>query len=143
MSNTTPQTPFAGSETALADALRACPSTTQPSRQREDLMTAIWTTVCTRRNRNVVPMGSAAPVSISSEYASTELLAVMDWLRRHEDEARALPPDQLYRTMRAVATLGMHGSGRAARADQLRGLTDVPAATPVRWAEIDEQQTAS
>jgi hypothetical protein len=142
MTRTTPQTSSVASESDLAEALRACPSTTEPSQQREDLMTAIWATVCTRRNRTVVPMGSAAPVGISSEYASAELLAVMDWLRRHEDEARTLAPDQLYRTMRAVATLGMHGSGRAARADQLRGLTDVPAATAVRWAEIDEERTA-
>ena len=88
-------------------------------------------------------MGSAAPVTISSDYASTEFLAVMDWLRLHEREAQALAPTELYRMMRAVATRGMNGSGRAARSDLLRGLADVPAGTPVRWADIDDERTAS
>ena len=131
------------SHLGLADTLAACASVAEPSQQREDLMMAIWSTVCTCGSRTVTPMGSVAPVAISSDYASTELLAVMDWLRLHEDEARALPPAQLYRTMRAVATLGMNGSGRAARADQLRGLVDVPAGTPVRWTEVDQERVAS
>jgi hypothetical protein len=105
-------------------------------------MMAIWSTVCTRTRRVAVPMGSSAPVTITPEDASTELLAVMEWLRLHEKEARHLGPDQLYRMMRAVATLGPNGSGRAARADQLRGITDVPTGTPLRWAELDDERTA-
>ena len=126
----------------LADALAACPPITESSPQRKELMMSIWSTVCTRTRRTVVPMGSAAPVTITPEDASTELIAVMDWLGLHEKEARGLKPDQLYRMMRAVATLGMNGSGRAARADQLRGLTDVPAGTTLRWAELDDERTA-
>lgn len=143
MTTTTSRTRTAAHDTDLADALAACPPITEPSPERQDLMMTIWTSVCTRRSRTVVPMGSAAPVTITSEHASTELLAVMDWLRLHEKEARDLAPDRLYRIMRAVATLGMNGSGRAARADQLRGLTDIPAGTPVRWAEADEERAAS
>lgn len=143
MTATTPLTPTAAYDAELAGALAACPPITEPSAQRDSLMLAIWSSVCTRRSRTVVPMGSAAPVTISSDYAATEFIAAMDWLRLHEEEARALPPGQLYRTMRAVATLGMNGSGRAARADQLRGLADVPAGTPVRWAEVDEERAAS
>lgn len=143
MTNTAVRTMTPAPHLGVADALAACRSVTEPSQEHEDLMMAIWSTVCTRRSRTVTPMGSVAPVAISSDYASTELIAVMDWLRLHEYEARALSPDRLYRTMRAVATMGMNGSGRAARADQLRGLVDVPAGTPVRWAEVDQDMVVS
>ena len=143
MTTTTSRTRTAAHDTDLADALAACPPITEPSPERQDLMMTIWTSVCTRRSRTVVPMGSTAPVTITRDDASTELLAVMDWLRLHEQEARDLAPDRLYRIMRAVATLGMNGSGRAVRADKLRGLTDIPAGTPIRWAEVDEERAAS
>lgn len=143
MTATTPLTKTAAYGTVLACALAACPSVTEPSAQRDHLMLAIWSAVCTRRSRTVIPMGSVAPVIISSEYATTEFLAAVDWLRLHEKEARDLAPDQLYRTMRAVATLGMNGSGRAARADQLRGLAGVPAGIPIRWADVDDERGAS
>ena len=139
---TAPPTGTSGTCADLADALAACPPIAEPSSQRAELMMVIWSTVCTRTRRTVVPMGSAAAVTITPDDASTELIAVMDWLRLHEKEARDLGPNQLYRMMRAVATLGMNGSGRAARADQLRGLTDVPARTPLRWVEIDQERTA-
>jgi hypothetical protein len=141
MTTTAPPTETTGTCEHLADALAACPPIAEPSSQRQDLMMAIWSTVCTRTQRVVVPMGSSAPVTITPDDASTELIAVMDWLHLHEKEARHLGPDQLYRMMRAVATLGMNGSGRAARADQLRGVTDVPKGTPLRWAELDDERT--
>lgn len=122
----------------LATALAACPSATRPSPARDALMLAIWSSVCTRSTRTVVPMGSKASVTISTEYATTEFLAVMTWLERHERQARALTPGQLAKAMRAVATLGMDGSARAARRDHLRGLTQVSPGFPVRWAEFDE-----
>jgi hypothetical protein len=143
MTATAPQTDDAAYDTDLADALAACPSVTEDSRERKALMEAIWQTVCTRTIRTVVPMGSVKSVTITPEYGGEEVLAVMEWLRLHETEARALTPGRLYRMMRAVATLGMNGSGRAARADQLRGLTDVPAGTPIRWGPVDEERTAS
>ena len=144
MTATTLQTgESADDDAALADALAQCPSVTEESHERRALMTAIWETVCTRTMRTVVPMGSVAPVTITPEYAGDELIAVMQWLRLHEEEAREMHPDRLFRMMRAVATLGMNGSGRAARVDQLRGLTGVPAGTPVRWAELDDERAAS
>lgn len=142
MSATTPDTEADAYDTALAEALAACPSVGEESRERADLMEVIWKTVCTRTVRMVVPMGSTKSVTITPEYAGDEVLAVMEWLRLHETEARALSPGRLFRMMRAVAMLGMNGSGRAARADQLRGLTGVPAGTPIRWAPVDEEGAA-
>lgn len=140
MTTAAPPTTQREHDMALAAALSACPSVHEPSAPREELMLTIWHTVCTRKSRIVVPMGSSAPVTISPEYAPNELIAVMAWLGLHEQEARALTPSQLYRKMRAVATLGMNGSGRAARADQLRGLTEVPSGTPVRWAKVEDER---
>ena len=142
MTATAPQTDDAAYDTHLADALAACPSVAEDSRERKHLMEAIWATVCTRTVRTVVPMGSAKSVTITPEYAGEDLLAVMEWLRLHEPEARDLTPSRLFRMMRAVATLGMNGSGRAARADQLRGLTRVPAGMPIWWAPVDDERTA-
>lgn len=142
MTATTPDTEAAAYDTAVADALAACPSVGEESSERTDLMEVIWKTVCTRTNRTVVPMGSAKSVTITPEYAGNEVLAVMEWLQLHEAEARALTPGRLFRMMRAVATLGMNGSGRSARADELRGLTGVPSGTPIRWALVDEERTA-
>ncbi len=123
----------------LADALAACPSVTDRSPELQDLMAAIWSIVCIRGRRVVVPMGSAGTVTITGEYPSTELIAVMDWLRLHEEQARALTPDGLFRAMRSIGTLGPHGSGRAARMDRLGGLVDVPAGVVVRWIQADDE----
>lgn len=122
----------------LAQALAACPSTTEQSPQRESLMMAIWMFVCTLGPgwRTAVPMGSSTPVRISAEYASTEFLAIMNWLRLHEADARRMKPAALWRMLRAVATRGHQGSGRAARADETRGVVGVPPGDPISFIDV-------
>jgi hypothetical protein len=124
----------------LARALAACPSVTEPSPEREALMLAIWRLVCTQGPgwRTAVPMGSSAAARISAEYASTEFLAVMNWLRLHEAEARRLKPAKLWRMARAVATRGHQGSARAARTDGSRGVVGVPPGDPISFVDVDK-----
>lgn len=128
-----------GQAEELARTLAACPSVTEPSAGRESLMMAIWTLVCTQGSgwRSVTPMGSVVPVRISAEYASTEFLAVMSWLRLHEASAREMAPDKLWQMLRAIATRGHQGSARAARADGMQGVVGVPAGEPISFVDID------
>lgn len=122
---------------ALWDALRSCPTLTRESPGWEHLWITACSVVCTTALSAVIPLGSTARVSVTQEYGSIELLAIFDWLMRHESYARHLPPVDLYRKLRTVATRSSKGSGRAARADLLHGLTDVPAGLPIRWVDID------
>lgn len=103
-------------------------------------MLAIWWFVCTQGPgwRRAIPMGSSAPVKISTEYASTEFLAVMNWLRLHEADARRMKPAALWRMLRAVATRGHQGSARAARADETRGVVGVPVGDPISFVDVDK-----
>jgi hypothetical protein len=98
--------------------------------------------VCTRGLCRVVPMGSRAAVPVTSEHATDELIAAMEWLRVHEDEAREMAPRELFIRLRGVATRGALGSARAAQADALHGMTHVSPGEPVVFAEFDWTEVA-
>ena len=83
-------------------------------------------------------MGSTSQVLVGAEHTTDELIAAMSWLTRHEDEARELDPLNLFIALRGVATRGADGSARAAQADALHGLTDVPLGRMLYWRRIDE-----
>ncbi len=54
-----------------------------------------------------------------------------------------MPPLRLFVRLRGVATRGSQGSGRAAQADALHGLTNVAPGNPVRWSDADPNEVAS
>lgn len=116
----------------------ACPSLREPSHERDDLWLAVESAICTHGLARVTPMGSTSQVLIGAEQATDELIAAMSWLTRHEDEARDLDPLSLFIALRGVATRGADGSARAAQADALHGMTNVPLGRMVFWRPIDE-----
>ena len=124
----------------IAEALARCASLTEPSEERNALWLLVQSLLCTRSRRTVIPLGSKAPVVVTADYASQELLAAMEWVVDHEECARAMIPADLYRQMRCAATKGMHGSGRAALADALHGITHVPAGGPLRFYALDSEE---
>ena len=124
----------------IAEALARCASLTEPSEERNALWLLVQSLLCTRSRRTVIPLGSKAPVVVTADYASQELLAAMEWVVDHEECARAMIPADLYRQMRCAATKGMHGSGRAALADALHGFTHVPAGDPLRFSTLDSEE---
>ena len=128
---------------ALADALAACPELAVRTESRDDLWIAVWSTICTESATDVVPLGATTPVRVTSEYATDELIAAMQWLTAHEDRARGLDPLRLFVMLRGAATRGATGSARSAQADHLHGLTNVRPGTPVRWIEVDALNEAS
>jgi len=79
---------------------------------------------------------------VTAEYATDELIAAMSWLLAHDGEARKLRPLELFIMLRGVATKGANGSGRAAQADALHGMTNVEQGQPVRWTKLDETGAA-
>jgi hypothetical protein len=87
-------------------------------------------------------MGSTSRVLVGADQATAELIAAMSWLTRHEDEARKLDPLSLFIALRGVATRGADGSARAAQADALHGMTNVPLGRMVYWRPIDETGVA-
>ena len=119
--------------TRLADALAGCPNLRATTRDSETLWLALREAVCTRSRCNVVPLGASAPVEVTEEYAGQELAEAMVWLRRHEHEARCLPPVLLFRRLRAAATRGANGSARMAQQDSLHGVTGVVPGQPVAF----------
>ena len=122
----------------LHAALTACPPLTRQCSQRDHLWLTVQEVVCTRTTVAVVPLGSANAVEVTSDHATDELISAMEWLITNEAAARRLSPTALYVALRGQAMRGAHGSARAAQADLLRGLTEVPAGSPVTWGELEE-----
>jgi hypothetical protein len=101
---------------------------------RDRLWLELWDGITTRHVAYVRPCGATRSVKVTAQDASAEVLAAWDWIYRHEARARSLPGDELYRTLRGAATRSHRGSGRAALADAVCGLTHVPSGT---WIAID------
>ncbi|MHB1473780.1 MAG: hypothetical protein ACYCV4_09150 [Dermatophilaceae bacterium] len=120
----------------------ACPSLQEPSHERDDVWLAVESAICTHGFARVTPMGSSSRVLVGTDQATDELIAAMMWLTRHEDGARKLDPLSLFIALRGVATRGADGSARAAQADALHGMTNVPLGRMVYWRPIDETGVA-
>jgi hypothetical protein len=123
---------------AIQSALHEAADLANDSPSRTRLWLAIWEHATTRHRAEVVPRGSTLRVLVTHEYASTELIAAWEWLIGNERAARAMTPEQLHAAVRGVATRSHRGSARAAMADALCGLTNVPAGTRVDIYDIDE-----
>jgi hypothetical protein len=123
---------------AIYNALRDAVDLAADSPSRTRLWIAIWEHATTRHHAEVVPRGSTLRVLVTHEYASVEVIAAWEWLTANERVARAMTPEQLHAAVRGVATRSHRGSARAAMADALRGLTNVPAGTRVDVVGIDE-----
>ena len=120
----------------------ACPSLQEPSRERDEVWLAVESAICTHGFACVTPMGSASRVLVGADQSTAELIAAMSWLTHHEDGARKLDPLSLFIALRGVATRGADGSARAAQADALHGMTNVPLGHMVYWRHIDETGVA-
>jgi hypothetical protein len=123
---------------AVWHTFAACPSLQEPSGERDALWLAVESAICTHGFARLTPMGSASQVLVGADHATDELITAMSWLTRHEDEARELDPLNLFIVLRGVATRGAEGSARAAQADALHGMTNVPLGCMVFWRPIDE-----
>jgi hypothetical protein len=119
-----------------------CPSLQESSRERDAVWLAVESAICTHGFARVTPMGSTSRVLVGADEATAELIAAMSWLTRHEDNARKLDPLNLFIALRGVATRGADGSARAAQADALHGMTNVPLGRMVYWRPIDETGVA-
>ena len=118
----------------LHAALAATPPLRWPSVERDKLWLAIQDAICTRGRIRACAMGSSTPQEIGGDDArQDELLAAMSWLTDHEQRARQLSPDDLFRQLRGVAVRGKHGSARSAQADALHGMTGVTPGNPVSF----------
>jgi len=126
----------------LWEALVRCPPLSTQSPDRDRLWLVVRDCICTRGTAAVTPLGSSSQILVTSEYATDELIAAMSWLRAHDDDARKLRPLELFIMLRGVATKGANGSGRAAQADALHGMTGVEQGQPVRWRNLDETGAA-
>lgn len=122
--------------------LTACPDLRIPSSQRDAVWLTVQAEICTSGTRFVTPFGSSAPVMVTGDQATDELISAMEWLTEHQAEARALSPLRLFVMLRGVATRSKGGSARAAQADRLHGLTEVPPGRPIRWKSLDESGAA-
>lgn len=118
----------------VADALAACDSLAVESPAREHLWLTVLDCICTKGTAYTNPLGSRSLVMVTEDYSSIELIAVMEWIIANEAAARAMESQALFIRLRGQATRGCNGSGRAAQADQLRGLTNVSPGNPVRFA---------
>ncbi len=127
----------------VAIALQACPMLSRPSANRDALWFAVQESICTRGLCLVNPLGSASFIPVTPDHATDELLAAMDWLIKHESEARGMPPLRLFITLRGIATRGASGSGRAAQSDALHGMTHVSPGDPVVFTDVDRVEAAS
>lgn len=127
----------------ITEALAVCPALDQPSVQRDDLWLVVQETICTRGTCMVNPLGSSSTILVTSEDATEELLAAMEWLTAHEQEARSLSGHLLFIKLRGVATRGATGSGRAVQRDRLHGLTHVSPGDPVVFTYADPVEVAS
>jgi len=118
----------------LHAALAATPPLRWPSVERDKLWLALQDAICTRGRIRACAMGSSTPQEIGGDDArQDELLAAMSWLTDHEQQARQLAPDDLFRQLRGVAVRGKHGSARSAQADALHGMTGVTPGNPVSF----------
>lgn len=126
----------------VVDALAACPTLAHPSPSRDAVWFAVQQSISTRGLCLVNPLGSTTHIPVTSDHATDELLAAMEWLRSHEREVRSLPPRALFVRLRGLATRGADGSARAAQADALHGMTNVPPGDPVVFADIDPLEVA-
>ncbi len=131
------------SEMVVAAALAQCRTLTGGGEELERLWLAVWSHVCTRGSARITPLGSCSPVEVTNDLASVEILAAMDWLVRHEQTARELAPPELLANLRAAATCSAQGSARAARADELHGLTHVSVGAAIAFVEVDALEVAS
>lgn len=127
----------------IAGALAVCPPLDQPSTGRDELWFAVQGAICTRGVCSVTPLGSSSSIPVTSDQATDELLAAMEWLIDHELEARALSPHRLFIMLRGVATRGASGSARVVQRDQLHGMTHVPPGDPVVFSDADPGEFAS
>ena len=127
----------------IADALAMCHTLSDATPGRDALWLVVQSAVCTRTSSLVTPLGSQAAIAVTSEHATDELIAAMEWLIGHEDQARAMAPLRLFIMMRGVATRSSLGSGRAARADALHGMTNVSPGDAVAWTHPDAIGLAS
>ena len=127
----------------VAEALAMCTSLAQPSPEFEGLWFTVRENICTRGLCLVTPLGSSSSIPVTAEHATSELLAAMEWLIGHEDEARSLTPMLLFIKLRGIATRGASGSARAAQSDALHGLTHVSPGDPVVFTDIDPIEAAS
>ena len=119
---------------ALHSALATTRCLQRPSRQRDALWFTVQATVCTRGYTIGRALGSTAEQDIGGEDArGDELLAAMLWLTAHEDIARLMSPEHLFRRLRGVAVRSHYGSARTAQADALHGMTGVTAGSPVHF----------
>ncbi|WP_141823316.1 hypothetical protein [Humibacillus xanthopallidus] len=126
----------------LAARLSDCATLSKSSPEKDELWIAVRDVVCTRSVCLVTPMGSSSPVPVTSDHASQELIAAMEWLIAHEEQARTLAPMELFIMLRGVATKGAIGSARSAQSDALHGMTHVSPGEPVTFAEIDRTDVA-
>ena len=118
----------------LHAALAATPPLRWPSAERDKLWLTIQDAICTRGKIRACAMGSSTPQEIAGDDARhDELLAAMSWLTDHEQQARQLSADALFRHLRGVAVRGKHGSARSAQADALHGMTGVTPGNPVSF----------
>lgn len=127
----------------VADALAACPPLAETSAELEVLWLTVRDNICTRGLCLVTPLGSSTSIPVTPEHATDELLAAMEWLISHEDDARALTPTQLFIKVRGIATRGASGSARAAQSDALHGMTHVSPGDPVVFTDTDPIEAAS
>ena len=114
----------------LKAALEGCATLGASGPETARLWLEIRNCVCTRGCVDVVPYGSARPVTVTDDYAGEELVAAMEWLIKNEDTARTLDPESLFAHVSSQAKRSAKGSGRAARNGQRHGMTDVPAGAP-------------
>jgi hypothetical protein len=100
---------------------------------RDRLWLELWNGITTRHAAYVRPCGAMRSVKVTAQDATAEVLAAWDWISRHQSRAQSLPGVELYCALRGAATRSHRGSGRAALADALCGLTHVPSGT---WVTI-------
>lgn len=124
-------------------ALAAVGDLRAPSAERDNLWFALRDRITTRTKVDVMPANSAAQVTVTNDLASVELIAAWEWLQDHERDARQMTGEQLERTLRWVATKSRRGSARAALADLVRGVSEVPSGVHLRFELVDKDEKAA
>lgn len=118
----------------LHDALAKTACLGRHSTGRDALWLVVQATICTRGRAIGTAMGSATEQDIGGEDArEDELLAAMTWLSVHEEVARLMDADHLFRRLRGVAVGSRYGSARTTQADHLHGMTGVASGRPIRF----------
>ena len=123
-------------------ALHACPDLGEDSPARGALWLTVRAEICTTTPRMVQPFGSKRPFLVTQEHATDELITAMTWLTAHEVEARTYSPLHLFVMLRGVATRSSGGSARAAQADSLCGITEVPQGCSLKRGSAEEVDAA-